>query len=288
MRSWPSVLAACGLVACGHPPVRQHEFPTLELGETYNTRIANLRTTLARSGISLRVAGTATSFETADCTPGHRDPTKPFGGCVRCDLAGESSAVDGAVLEATTQAFQRYPTAVLDAANIDHVAMCTNLDQAGEKAGMEHPAGVADVHGRGMLISLSYFLNRTYYTRSDFTVDDITHHELFHLLEFQKMEPLMLDDPEWMSANPPGWVYNELAAKNERVTGFVNSYAGTNPVEDKASVYEFLMVHSDDLCDLARTDETVKAKATIIWKRVVAAVGTDSFLRAAAPCVDWI
>jgi len=268
------------------PPPRQTEFPTLERGETYNTRISNLRTTLARGGITLRVAGAATTFETAECDPAN-GPILPFSGCVRCDLAGETTPVDGAVLEAATQEFQRYPTSVLIAANIDHVAMCTELEHLKKQATeVEHPSGVADVRGRGLLISLSYFLNRAYYTDATFSVGDITHHEVYHLLEFEHMQALMFDDPEWLAENPPGFVYGEGA--KERQPGFVDEYAMTNDVEDKASVFEYLMVHPEDICHLASIEPSVKNKTRIIWQRVVKAVGTDSFMRTAAPCVDWI
>ena len=48
------------------------------------------------------------------------------------------------------------------------------------------------------------------------------------------------------------------------------------------------MAHPDELCDLAKTDEVLRTKTKMIWSRIADAVGTDSFMRAAAPCVDWI
>ncbi len=275
------VLAACGM---SQPP-RQTEFPTLDPGETYNTRISALRTTLSRGGITLRVAGADTTFATADCDS--TAPRQAFGGCVRCELAGEATAVDGAVIEATTRAFRRYPAEVLAAANIDHVAMCTKIIHV-KQDGPEHPAGIADVRGRGMLISVAYFLGGTYFEHAQFTMDDIAHHEMYHLLEYQHMTAEMIDDPEWRSSNPLGFVYSETTKTGERAEGFVDAYAMTNPVEDKASVFEYLMAHSDDFCEMAKTDSALRIKASLIWRRVVRAVGTDSFLRAAAPCVDWI
>jgi len=53
-------------------------------------------------------------------------------------------------------------------------------------------------------------------------------------------------------------------------------------------VYEYLMAHADDLCELAKTDEALRIKTRIIWRRVRMAVGTDRFMRSAAPCVDWL
>ena len=282
MRWWLLVLVgACGMT----PPPKQTEFPTLELGETYNTRIANLRSTLGRAGIALRVAGHDAAFATADCEG--TAPRQAFGGCARCELAGERTAMDGALIEATTRAFARYPTDVLAASKIAHVAVCREIVYAKERQ-IEHPAGLADVHGRGLLLSVKYFLDRTYHGGGDFTVDAIAHHEVFHLLEHELMRAEMDDDPEWRLHNPMGFEYAASMKTEARREGFVNSYAMTAPTEDKASVYEYLMAHADDLCELAKTDETLRIKTRIIWRRVRMAVGTDRFMRSAAPCVDWL
>lgn len=281
MRWLVVLLAACGM----QPPPKQTEFPTLAPSDTYHTRIAGLRTTLGRAGIALRVAALDPAFATADCET--TTPRADFGGCARCELAGEATPVDGAVIEAATRAFRLYPTEVLVASKIDHVAVCREIVYA-KDAQIDHPAGLADVNGGGLLISLKYFLDRTYTGHSDFTVDDIAHHEVFHLLEHAQMRAEMLHDPEWNLHNPIGFEYSEVARTEPRRTGFVNAYAATNAIEDKASVYEYLMAHSEDLCELARTDETLRIKTRIIWRRVRIAVGTDSFLRSAAPCVDWL
>lgn len=284
MRSWPLVLvAACGMPP--PPPLKPPEFPTLEPGETYHTRIANLRTTLGRAGIALRVAGQDAAFATGDCDS--TSPRRASGGCARCELAGEQTAIDGAVIEATTRAFARYPTHVLVASKIAHVAVCREIIHA--KAQIEHPAGLADVHGHGLLLSVSYFIDQgVYRSGAAFTVDDIAHHEMFHLLEHELMRSDMYDDSEWNLHNPLGFQYAVANKTEPRREGFVNSYAMTAAIEDKASVYEFVMAHSAELCELAKTDETLRIKTRIVWRRVLRAVGTDQFMRAAAPCVDWL
>lgn len=279
-----SVLPGCGL----NPPPRQTEFPTLSPGDTYNTRMADLRTVLARSGISLRVGGVSDSFSTCD---EDEDPDNAlrriFGYCVRCELANQATPVDGAVIEAATKVFREYPAAVLAAHHIDHVAMCNEIIYA-KPDETQHPAGLADPTNRGLLISVSEFLDRTYSTHSDFNMSNIVHHELFHLLEYERMPADARDDPEWRLFNPLGFEYDAHPAATQRPAGFVNAYATTNASEDRASTYEFLMSHPDALCDIARTDETVRIKTKIIWRRVLRAVGTDTFIRAAAPCVDWL
>lgn len=237
--------------------------------ETYNTRMANLRSTLGRAGIELRLAGFDETFESAAGS--------------RCVLAGETTKVDGAVLEATTHAFSLYPTEVLVASKIAYVAICRDLVQSGD---VVHPAGIADINDHGLLVSVRYFLDRTYYSDSDFTVDDIVHHEVFHLIEGAHDYETMKSDPEWQLFNPLGFEYARGAV--ERREGFVNTYAMTSAVEDKASVYEFMMARSLDLCELAKEDETIRTKTRIVWRRLLRNIGTDAFLRAHAPCIDWL
>jgi hypothetical protein len=259
------LLAACnGLPALAPPQLAGPVYP-----ETYNTRIANLRSTLGRAGIPLRVAGIDETFQSAVGA--------------RCVLAGQETKVDGAVLEATTHAFSLYPTDVLSASKIRYVAVCRDLVETGDT---DHPAGIADLSDHGLLISVRYFLDRDYYSDSSFTVDDIVHHEVFHLFEAAYNRDDMERDAEWNVYNATGFVYAKGAT--ERLDGFVNTYAMTSVVEDKASVYEFMMARSLDLCDLAKTDETIQIKARIIWRRLREMVGTDAYLRAHAPCIDWL
>lgn len=263
------------------PPVLPERWPTLARDDTYHTRVADLRTTLGRAGIALRTGDLDPTFATRDC-----DAPGAGGTCVRCELADERTRVDGAVFEATTRAFSRYPTAALEAARIDYVAICRDIvyAQAGEP---HHPAGLADVRGRGMLISLAYFLDGADAARGSLTAEDIAHHELFHLLEYARMPDEVADDPQWNLHNPVGFAYGDEDAAAGRQPGFINFYAMTNPVEDRASVFQYLMASPDELCALARTDDAVRAKAAIIWRRVARLVDAR-FLRERARCVDWV
>ena len=279
MRWWPLAVI---LVACAQPlaPPPPPVFPTLVRGETYNTRISDLRSTLGRAGIKLRLAGQDVSIETDGCEIGNA------AACSRCYLAGEMTPIDGAVIEAATRAFATYPQDVLERAQIAYVAVCRDLsytDQDTERIG-----GLSDFRSHGLLIGVSYFLDRAYNSHGEITVADIAHHELFHLLEHAQMLDDMKNDPEWLLQNPLGFEYAESNSKENRRDGFVNPYAATAVHEDKASVYEMMMARSEVLCELAKIDETIKIKARIIWRRVLRAAGTDSFIRTAAPCVDWL
>ena len=287
MRWWPVTFA---LVACAmKPPPKQVVFPTLELGDTYNTRVANLRTTLARADITLRLAGRDETFETASC--GIDGAPVGYGSCVRCELAGERTPVDGAVIEAATEAFRRYPTSALAVAGIDHVAVCSEIVYT-KPDEVDHPAGVADPVSRGLLLSVKHFIaDSSYHSAGEFTVDDIVHHEVYHLLENAHSRALMTEDPEWEALNPLAFHYSNAMYTEPRQAGFVSSYAMTQVAEDKASVYGHLMAHPDDLCEMAKADEVLRAKLAIVWRRAAALMGTNSFMRAAAPCVTvggWI
>ena len=103
---------------------------------------------------------------------------------------------------------------------------------------------------------------------------------MFHHLEYA-LSHQTTADPEWSLHNPLGFTYAASNKELERAPGFVNAYAMTTATEDKASVYEMIMAHPEDLCELARTDETIRIKTRIIWRRVLRAVGTDDFMRAA-------
>lgn len=289
MRPSVAVLWGFGLVACGklNQPPRQTEFPTLSPDETYNVRIANLRTTLGRSGIVLRVAGLDQTFSTSACLD---EEETMFAGCARCELAGEKTPIHGSVIEAATRSFAVYPAAVLAATKVEQVAMCSEIVHSkSDTEELEHPSGLADVRGNRLLFSVKWFLDSSEYRSSAWTVADITHHEIFHHLEYAQMRAEMYEDSEWNLYNPLGFTYAATNKDTERRAGFVNTYAMTHIVEDKASVYEMIMAHAEELCELAKTDETIKIKTKIIWRRVVRAVRDDSFMRAAAPCVTaWI
>lgn len=263
-RMWRAAVAVI-VTACGAPsePVRAVDHgshPTLASdADMYNTRIVSLRTSLGRAVIDLEARGVDRVITSAS---------------MRCTLAGNSRAIDGAALEAVVSAFDRYPSEVLQAASIEHVALCRRID------GQPDIAGSADLHARRMMINLDPFANKHYDVFGAVTAEDIVHHELYHLLESQLMPEVMTDDPAW-----PAFGYT--GAFQQKQPGFVNTYATTAAVEDRASVFEYVMARPDELCELARSDEVLRKKVGIVWHRAAQATG-DAFLRARAACVDWI
>jgi hypothetical protein len=248
---------------------------------TYTGRIVDLRTTLARAGIRLETRGTEQVISTGWCDS--EDPAKVSAGCTRCELMAETDPFELAVIEALTIAIDRYPTSVLDAAKIESVALCRRFHVT-RSAG--HIAGTADLNNRRLLINLESFSEQKYDPDEEFTVEDIVHHEVYHLLEYATMEDMMTSDTQWGALNPSGFDYRDPATGHGRPDGFVNVYATTSATEDRASVFQFLMARPTELCSMAEGDPAVLEKATLVWNRVGAAAG-DEVLRLRATCATW-
>jgi hypothetical protein len=275
-----------GTSACKSPvpaPPTEPSWPTLEpAGAGYNSKVVGVRTTLGRAAIRLELRGTIAEIRTSTCTDA--DARREQSGCVRCELAGDSDELDEATLDALARAFDRYPASFLVASRIDSVALCKHIEY--EDVVREFgTAGTVDYKQRRLFISVETFIGRLYDANGPFTVEDIVHHELFHLIEFEHMRAEM-SDPEWRLHNPIGFEYRDGSAGSERPRGFVNPYAATNELEDRASTYQYMMARPAELCELAAVDPAVRAKARLIWSRVAALDG-DGFLRQRALCGGW-
>jgi hypothetical protein len=256
--------AACKLPGPPPPPA-EPSWPTLEpTGASYNSRIVALRTSLGRAAIRLEMRGAHEDVRTSTCT----DPTarRLQTGCARCMLAGESDQLDEATLDAITRAFARYPSELLVTSHIEHVALCSQIEYE-DIARESGTAGTVDYLQRRLFVSVEPFIGRVYDGAAAFTVEDIVHHELFHLIEHEHMRADM-SDPEWRLHNPIGFEYSPTPPGAQRPRGFVNAYAQTNEVEDRASTYQYMMARPSELCVLASADPGVRAKAKLIEQRV--------------------
>lgn len=262
------------------PAPAEPSWPTLEpAGASYNARVVALRTTLGRAAIRLEMRGAGSEIRTSTCTDA--DAREHQTGCVRCELAGEPDQLDEVTLDAVARAFDRYPASFLVASHIEHVALCKHIEY--EDLVREFgTAGTVDYKQRRMFVSVETFLGRAYDASADFTVEDIVHHELFHLIEYEHMRSDM-SDPEWRLVNPIGFEYQDGAPGAERPRGFVNGYAARNEIEDRASTFQYMMARPAELCEIAAGDPGVRKKATLIWSRV-AKLGGDELLRQRALC----
>ena len=245
----------------------------------YNTRVVALRTTLGRAAVVLEMrTGARQEIRSSVCN----DPSPVQRGCSVCELAGDTDALDSAVLDALVVAFDRYPASVLEATHIEKVALCTHI----KYIDIDDPGaiGTVDLKERRQIVSREPVIGHPYDAFGETTTEDIVHHELFHLFEFERMRGLYNDDPEWRLYNPTAFEYGDTYKDaRDRPTGFVDPYASTDEIEDKASVYQYMMAHPRELCAIEKSDPIVKKKVALIWERITG-LTDDAYLKARATC----
>ncbi len=250
----------------------------------FGAKIAGLRATLARHAVDIDTAPPV-----IDTCSAERYHEGDRAGCVRCEVAtaANTAGVDPELIDGVSIAFGAYPPVLIQAAGLEHVALCRTIRIIGE--GDAHPpAGVAVVDQHRLLISIEQFVEGAPAYR-DFSVQQVVHHEVFHLFDAATAPDVFrTTDRVWHGMNPRGFEYHDPAIRTEaRPTGFVNHYATTNEKEDRATVFEYLLGQPAVLCEIAHRDPAVAAKATAVWKRVAKVTG-DQLLRLHAPCVDWL
>lgn len=232
---------------------------------------SRLRATLARNHIAI---DTDSVIET--CT-GH----DLNGKCVRCDVAGvgDTAGIEPDMIDAIALAFAAYPDRALAALDLDHVALCSKIRFSNDDG--VSPAGVAMLGEARILLSIEAFHGDRQY--ESFTIGQVVHHELFHVLD-ESARAGAATDREWAALNPKGFAYRDPADRQVRPHGFVNGYATTDDDEDRASTFEYLIGQPEKLCELAKSDKVLAAKVRVVWKRAAKVVG-DAVLRRAASCV---
>ena len=268
------LVLAVGL-GCGSRVVPPATLPALTDGDTYTRLISGLRATLARSKVEIDTQPVIES-----CS-GH-------GKCVRCDVAGraDTAEIDPEMIDGVAIAFARYPTTMLAAAQLEHVALCRKIRFADDDS--DGTAGVAILEDHRLLVSIEHFVGKPHNIYAYFTIEEVVHHELFHLFDYATQAASFRTDHAWEALDPAGFEYRDPAVRSvERPAGFVNSYATTDEAEDRASVFEYLMGQPARLCEIAHDDPIVAAKTAVVWKRVAKVTG-DALLHRHAPCVDWI
>jgi hypothetical protein len=242
--------------------------------EAFAWQMSGLRATLARSGV---VMDTEPTLRT--CAWDHGQP----GECVVCDVATrtDTRGLDPELLDRVAIAFARYPEKALTAAQLERVAVCSRIRQV-DRDPDHGPAGLADLAAHRILISVEHFAEAD---DLRFTIEQVVHHEVFHLFDQATLGATMLRDPEWGALNPRGFAYRDPATAIERPAGFVDAYATTDEMEDRASVFEYLMGHPTELCEITDADPVVRKKAKLVWRRFAAVVG-EAFLAKQAACLQ--
>ncbi|CAN5256858.1 hypothetical protein BH11MYX1_BH11MYX1_11060 [soil metagenome] len=257
------IALAAVAVACSAPALRPAPLPALvqpsDLMDpvAYDERTMALRATLQRDHIDLDRGPVVSS-----CAPYHG-----VDDCVRCEIASrqDTSGIDPDMIDAVAIAFARYPMNVLGASNLEHVSLCRRIRYDHEHG--SNPAGIAIADEKRLMLSIETF-------RGDFTLEQIVHHELFHLIDHAMLGAKAYDDHEWHALNPPAFAYADPAdATAARPAGFVNNYATTNELEDRASVFEYVMGQPQALCEIMAVDPIVRAKVMTIRVRVGRIIG---------------
>jgi hypothetical protein len=226
-----------------------------------------LRATLGRDNIQL---DTTPVIRTCDVPRDDRD-------CARCDVATVLDDIDPDLVDRMAIAFARYPSSMRKVAQLEHVAFCRVITY---ERGSDHgPAGLADPNTHRIYISVADFREEHHGA----VIEDAVHHEVFHLLDFATQGAHALADTEWKKLNPAGFVYKVGNSEVERPTGFVNTYATTNEMEDRASTFEYLMTRPDELCEMTAKDPALAHKVRLLWQRVSQIEGADR-LNVTAPC----
>jgi hypothetical protein len=303
------VLAGCVRIApdAGPPP----SYPTLEPDRRVEPNpmdLADLRSIAGAASIALEV-GPAPILSTQGCAadaagaPVGRGPAR----CYRCTLAvfdpmpepgpGQAAHPLGGALRTLATTLLAYPHSFLRVARIERIALCRKLvadtgdgapastdASSGVSTGApadtpHHIAGLAEGTVRRLMVNLDH---------RDLDHPDATlHHEIFHLFD-RATTPggNPQHDPAWARLNPHGFRYGAPASATI-YDGFVNDYAKTDIAEDKASVFEFVMSFSVELCARAVDDPSLLAKARLVLSRIDAAVppGLGEFARRKVPCL---
>lgn len=302
------------LAACVRPPPDAGpppRYPTLEPDRPFDPTpfgLADLTSIAGAASIALEL-GPAPPLRTQSCDDLAPGAARVAGQCYECTLADFTAAPRAPLdplevpLRTLATTLLAYPHSFLRAARIERIALCRKLVDAAAPdaapvatlptgggappaaaptaapAPTEHVAGLAEVLAHRLMVNLD---------ARDLAHPDATlHHEIFHLFD-QATTPGgdHHSDPEWERINPRSFRYGAPETASMQA-GFINDYAHTNPAEDKASVFEYLMGYSDELCARAVDDPLLLAKARLLLSRVAAAVpsGMSEFVTRKAPCL---
>jgi hypothetical protein len=280
------------LFGCVRPPPDAGPplfYPTLQPDPPVDPNpmgLADLKSIAGAASIALEI-GPAPILRTHSCAAGPPGAASVHaaGKCYQCTLAvfdpdpGEPLHPLEASLRTLATTLLAYPHSFLRVARIEKIALCRKLvdEVSGETS--DHVAGLAEGTGRRLMVNLD---------QRDLARPDATlHHEIFHLFD-QATAPRgdHQHDSEWEHINPRSFHYGD-AASSTIAAGFVNDYAKTNPAEDKASVFEYLMSYPDELCSRGADDPLLLAKARLVLSRIEAAVppGFGEFATRKAPCL---
>ncbi len=251
-------LAIALVGACGRPPATVPP-ESLPYDPGFVASTHKLQVTLERNGLVLDTQPIVTTCDVPD----------PDRDCARCEVATVLHQIAPDIIDGMAIAFARYPKSVLEAARIERVALCRRITY---DSGNHGPAGLADPMTHRVYISVDHLMRAN---GSMLGIEETVHHEVFHLLDFALLGPRVYTDTEWLALNPRGSTYADDAIDTARPPGFVNSYARTNQIEDRASTFQVLMSHPEEMCTLAAGDPALARKVRLVWQRIARVEGAN-------------
>lgn len=171
-----------------------------------------------------------------------------------------------ASLQSLHRELPRYPVGYLKELGLRRIVLCADLRHGDHRAG----GMAAQTFG-----TIYYAVDAI--GRSGVWGRHAIHHEVMHLIDARSMGR----DVQWNALNPAGFQYSPEIAQGRRLAGFVSSYAMTNPREDRAEVYGYLMSSPNYLAWRCMRDKTLESKVATL----------DSMIRARGPLPegwpDW-
>ena len=245
--------------------------------------MAELDAALRDAGIAReRATAAAPTSKSASCTTPEYVVTGSYGeritirdhACHVCTFARDDE--DSPLLDGFAHALRESPHALVSAAGLSRISLCSQIVPQDPDAGDTDTAigGTIDPQRGGLMLSTDGL---------SLTGDEIVHHELFHLFDrHPKMLRFAASDPDWLALNPKDFKYGHGQAAQP---GFLNAHAMDNAREDRATVYQYMMGHSTELCERAAHDPVLLAKARIVRDRIRDVLGTSEYLDRRLPCL---
>jgi hypothetical protein len=162
------------------------------------------------------------------------------------------------VLPLIRKGLDAYPSSFIARRNVRKIKLCKNLKLDGEPY-----AALAHFGSASVYIDVTLFLDRGDYLLSTF------HHEIFHILDKELLSGRSWE-PSWESLNRKDFSYGpapasmrrspSAAAEDDSAGGFLNKYSTSDPMEDRAEVFSFMMTKPDYLKVRLRTDAVLRVK----------------------------
>lgn len=148
-----------------------------------------------------------------------------------------------------------YPTEIFQLCNIERLVLCANLRSLHHKVSGLTDMGLFKIDT--LFLDLSHASKYWDFSRRTF------HHELFHAIDFSdSLEGFI--DTEWRKLNPGDYKYfaNEDNFRATEITtaGFITAYSMRSAIEDKAELYSYMVMASEQVNARCTSDPVLARK----------------------------